>query len=135
MSDSVADGKQDLVIAFRGTITSSEWLADFDAFLIEAFPWAKVDSWSLIMGIVLLTAVAPKRACTTSHCAEAALPGCVLWSPRGSLFCLVGSHACYVMCVCENCLISMLRVSDIHTNKGCKRLTPPCFCLPHMSAS
>lgn len=43
-SPCAADGKQDLVISFRGTVASSEWLADFDAFLIEAFPWRKVGS-------------------------------------------------------------------------------------------
>ena len=37
-----ADGKQDLAIVFRGTITSTEWVADIDAFLIATKPWDKV---------------------------------------------------------------------------------------------
>ena len=37
-----AGGKQDRAIVFRGTITSTEWSTDLDAFLVATKPWDKV---------------------------------------------------------------------------------------------
>ena len=45
---SAIDGKQDLVIAFRGTVTSTEWMADIDAFLVNALPWNTVFMFSFV---------------------------------------------------------------------------------------